>query len=104
MSINDISNPDMVLKLANHYYGKDIFLSNRKNKKYAIEDDKGRFIHFGSTMGDYTKHKDAKRRQNYLTRASNIKGDWAADRYSPNVLSIVLLWDGYDYLKDKGIL
>lgn len=104
MSINSISNPDIVVKLARKYYNKDIYLSNRKNKKYAIEDDDGNFIHFGSNMEDFTKHGDETRRRNYLTRASNIKGNWAKDKYSPNMLSIILSWDGYDYLKDKGIL
>ncbi len=47
---------------------------------------------------DYTKHKDKKRRLNYLKRASNIKGNWSQNPFSPNMLSIILLWDGYDYL------
>jgi hypothetical protein len=41
---------------------------------------------------DYTKHKDDKRRQNYLLRASNIKGDWGKNPYSPNSLIFNLLW------------
>lgn len=41
---------------------------------------------------DYTKHHDDKRRKNYLTRANSIKGNWRTDKYSPNNLSIHLLW------------
>jgi len=42
---------------------------------------------------DYTKHKDETRRLNYLLRASNIKGNWINNPYSPNFLSINLLWN-----------
>ena len=41
---------------------------------------------------DYTKHKDDDRRQRYLARATKIKGDWKEDKYSPNNLSIHILW------------
>jgi len=41
---------------------------------------------------DFTKHKNLKRRQNYLTRSTNIKGDWKKNKYSPNNLSIHILW------------
>jgi hypothetical protein len=56
-------------------------------------DDK--VVHFGAFgMEDYTKHQDEKRRSNYLARATKIKGDWKNDKYSPNNLSIHLLWNG----------
>jgi hypothetical protein len=48
---------------------------------------------------DYTKYiqydkKDANiHRNRYLNRALNIKGDWKNDHYSPNYLSILLLWE-----------
>ena len=65
-----------------------------------VFDEQGKKIHFGSMLyQDYTKHKDKKRRKNYLKRASNIKGNWRQNPFSPNMLSIILLWDGYDYLK-----
>jgi hypothetical protein len=41
---------------------------------------------------DYTKHKDPVRRQAYLKRATKIKGDWKDNKYSPNNLSINILW------------
>ena len=100
--ICEVSNPKMVLKQLEKYYGDevDLYLSTSKNKKYMVFDEQGKKIHFGSMLyQDYTKHKDKKRRKNYLKRASNIKGNWRQNPFSPNMLSIILLWDGYDYLK-----
>ena len=100
--ICEVSNPDVVLKQLEKYYGDDVdlYLSSSKNKKYMVFDEQGKKIHFGSILyEDYTKHKDKKRRLNYLKRASNIKGNWRQNPFSPNMLSIILLWDGYDYLK-----
>ena len=99
--ICEVSNPDVVLKQLKKYYGDevDLYLSSSKNKKYMVFDEQGKKIHFGSILyEDYTKHKDKKRRLNYLKRASNIKGNWRQNPFSPNMLSIILLWDGYDYL------
>ena len=100
--ICEVSNPEMVLKQLEKYYGDevDLYLSTSKNKKYMVFNEDGKKIHFGSIIHeDYTKHKDKKRRKNYLKRASNIKGNWRQNPFSPNMLSIILLWDGYDYLK-----
>ena len=99
--ICEVSNPKMVLKQLEKYYGDevDLYLSTSKNKKYMVFSEQGKKIHFGSIIHeDYTKHKDKKRRLNYLKRASNIKGNWRQNPFSPNMLSIILLWDGYDYL------
>ena len=41
---------------------------------------------------DYTKHRDEKRRMNYLLWASNMRGNWKDDPYSPNNLATSLLW------------
>ena len=94
-----ISNPKEVIKKAQHYFNNPnikVYLSNRKNKKYAIYDPNNKKLtHFGQfnpPMEDYTMHKDDKRRQNYLVRASHIKGDWKNNPYSANNLSINLLW------------
>lgn len=76
-------------------YDKDVYISTRQNKKYMIEDDDGNMVHFGSfnpPMEDYTKHRDKIRQQNYLNRAYHIRGDWKNNKYSPNNLSINLLW------------
>ena len=48
-----------------------------------------KWFHFGSTMSDYTRHGDTKRRTNFKTR--NKK--WAdADIYTPAYASYYLLW------------
>lgn len=90
------SNPDEVYYRARKIYGPKTFLSvsTRKDKKYMIYDElNDKFVHFGQ-MGyeDYTKHKNEDRRMNYLLRASNIRGNWKDNPYSPNNLSINLLW------------
>jgi hypothetical protein len=50
-------------------------------------------IHFGQ-MGyeDFTKYGDRDRRDNYLKRTENIRGDWKQNKYSPNSLSRNVLW------------
>jgi len=59
-----------------------------------------KYVHFGA-MGyfDYTKYiqlfdfKTANEHRNrYLKRALNIKGTWKDNPYSPNNLSMLLLW------------
>ena len=53
----------------------------------------GKAVHFGQIgYEDYTKHNDLNRRNAYLARATRIKGNWKDDPYSPNSLSINLLW------------
>ena len=41
---------------------------------------------------DFTKHKNEERRQDYLSRATKIKGNWKNNKYSPNNLAINILW------------
>ena len=92
------SNPKIVLKKAKLIFGPNVKLavSTRENKKYQIYNPNiNKWVHFGSfnpPMEDYTYHKDEERRMNYILRASNIKGNWKDDSYSPNNLSIHLLW------------
>ena len=51
--------------------------------------DKNKWFHFGSTMTDWTRHGDTRRRINFLIR--NQK--WAdADIYSSAYASYYLLW------------
>jgi hypothetical protein len=81
--------------MADKYLGKDIpiYLSNKKDKKYMVENPEGKFISFGQLgFEDFTKHKNKTRRKNYLTRSRKIIGNWKSDKYSPNNLSIHLLW------------
>jgi hypothetical protein len=59
----------------------------------VLNPNTNKWVHFGAIpFTDYTKHKDKTRRQRYLNRANNIKGNWVNDKYSPNNLSIHLLW------------
>jgi len=91
-----MSDPERVLQNAKEYFGKEITLypSSRKDKKYMIQKPDGKMVHFGQQGAeDFTYHKNETRRQNYLNRASNIKGNWKDNKYSPNNLSINLLWN-----------
>jgi hypothetical protein len=104
MNLNDYSDFETVLSRAKHYYGENVILmqSTRKTKKYMIFDPYNKkYVRFGA-MGylDYTKYikiYDLKRanehRIRYLKRALKIKGEWMNNAYSPNYLSMLLLWD-----------
>lgn len=89
------SDPIEVQRRAYQLFGRhrgELWLSSRKDKKYMIYDG-SKFVHFGQMFyEDFTKHKNFIRRENYLKRASQIKGDWESNPYSPNNLSIFLLW------------
>lgn len=92
------STPKIAQQRAYKYLGKSAVLypSTRKHKKYMIQNANtptGRWVHFGQLgYEDFTKHHDTHRRKNYLTRASNIRGDWKRDPYSANNLAIHVLW------------
>ena len=93
-----VSNPEKVKKNMKKYFKKDVpelFISNRKNKKYMILNPiTNKFVHFGSLIyQDFTKHQNLERQKAYLIRASNIRGNWKSDKYSPNNLSMYLLWN-----------
>jgi hypothetical protein len=93
--IRFFSDPQQAQARAEEYLGKNIklHLSTKKNKKYMIQDPTGKWVHFGQFgMYDFTKHKDEARRQRYLKRATHIKGKWKKNPYSPNNLSIHVLW------------
>lgn len=90
------SDPVKVMRNANEYFGKDIYiyLSSKDNKKYMIKNPTtDKWVHFGQMYyEDYTKHNNDKRRDNYLNRSGKIKGDWKHNKYSANNLSRNLLW------------
>ena len=90
------SNPRIAQQKAIQYLGKEAILYPAKNpnKKYRIYDPiKNKYIEFGdSNYEDFTKHQDPIRRQRYLARATKIKGRWRDNPYSPNNLSINILW------------
>ena len=90
------SEPLIAQANAYKYLGNDakIYFSNRKGKKYKIfNPNTNKFVHFGAIgYQDYTKHQEPRRRERYLARATNTKGQWRNDPYSPNNLSINILW------------
>ena len=90
------SDPERVVKNARRYFGMDvpIYISTRPKKKFMIQRPDGKFIHFGEKgYQDFTAHLDKTRQLNYTNRASNIKGDWRDDPFSPNNLSLAILWE-----------
>jgi hypothetical protein len=90
------SNPKKVQEKAKKYLGDGgvIYRSIKKDKKYMVYNpNTEKWIHFGQiNYEDFTKHKDEKRRQNYLKRTANMRGNWKDDKYSANNLSRNLLW------------
>ena len=78
------------------YKGDDdaeIYLSERKDKKFCVVAPDGKTVHFGQKgYDDFTKHQNQQRRENYLNRATNIRGNWRNNKYSANNLAINLLW------------
>ena len=92
-NLNKYSDFKKVNNKANQLYNRSVFISTRKDKKYMIMNDSKKFIHFGQLgYEDFTKHMDENRRRLYLARATKIKGNWKTDKFSPNNLSINLLW------------
>jgi hypothetical protein len=88
--VSDIRKVNQLSKLI---YKKPVETSTRKNKKYMILNDDNKYVHFGdSRYEDFTQHKNKDRQQNYLKRSSNIKGNWKNNKYSPNNLSMNILW------------
>ena len=75
--MDKVSDIKKVNKLSRMIYQKTVEPSTRKNKKYMIMNDENKLVHFGDLRyQDYTKHQDLKRLNNYLSRATKIKGNW----------------------------
>lgn len=90
--LSDYSDIDEVQRNARKYLGKEVQPSTRKGKKFMVYDGT-KWVHFGALgYEDFTKHKDSARRDRYRKRAFNIKGKWRENNYSPNNLSINILW------------
>lgn len=95
-----ISDPAEVKRRFEKYRGSTkatIEPSPRDDKKYLVRvasasGVRGRAIHIGSKLADFTKHADEARRKSYLARSAGIKGDWRDDKWSANNLSRALLW------------
>ena len=98
LKLTEVSDPLRVNSNLKKYFKNDkhkpvLFLSTRKDKKYMIIDPSGKYIHFGDkNYKDFTNHEDINRQTRYLSRANKIKGNWIGNKYSPNNLSINLLW------------
>jgi len=94
--ILNFSNPIKVFKKAKQQFGPNtiIAISDKPDKKYKIlNPTTNKYIYFGQFGAtDYTKSCDEIKRQNYLKRSANIKGNWKDNPYSPNNLSRNLLW------------
>jgi hypothetical protein len=90
------SNPEKVAEMARKYLGDMavVFRSTKPKKKYMIFDPVNKkWVFFGEiNYEDFTKHKDEKRRENYLTRTASMKGNWKNNKYSANNLSRNILW------------
>ena len=92
------SNPISAQRAAYRYLGKEAVIYKSKNpkKKYMIFDPyNDKWVYFGTmepAYEDFTKHKDPERRKSYLSRAGNMLGNWKSNPYSPNNLSINVLW------------
>ena len=90
------SNPRTAQHMAYKYLGKTakLFPARNSAKKYSIYDPiNKKWVNFGQIgYEDYTKHRDKKRRHNYLTRSKSIRGNWKNIKYSPNNLSREILW------------
>ena len=83
------------LKKAIKYLGPNAILyEGTGNKKYKIFDENNlKWVQFGNiNYKDFTFTNDLNKRKNYLSRSSKIKGDWEDNKYSPNNLSIHILW------------
>ncbi len=67
--------------------------SKKPDKKFDAIIDGKKTISFGdSSYQDYTKHKDPKRRENYISRHS--KEDWSKSNIaSPAWMSRYILWE-----------
>ena len=74
-------------------YGQ-IYKSTNPKKKYMIYDIyNNKWVHFGQmNYEDYLHHKNYNRMLNYRRRATNINGEWRNNPFSPNNLSINILW------------
>jgi len=89
--LKQISNPAEVKRKFNSAsYNGTLAVSNRADKKYVYTSNKtGKKIHFGSTMSDYTSHKDKKRQAAFKARNAAWK---SAPKESAANLSYKLLW------------
>lgn len=84
-----LSNINIVQKNATRLGLGNVFVSPRKNKKYAIMVN-GKWVHFGdSRYADFTGHGDERRRELFRKR----NAEWAtANKNTAGFLAYHLLW------------
>ncbi len=75
-----VSNPKKVVENAIKYFNDPniiLYISTHKNKKYMLYDmGKTHKVHFGDIRySDFTKHNNLERREAYLRRATNLRGE-----------------------------
>ena len=102
-------NPDDYLIIVNYRAKKlgynEMFFSDDNKHKIMTLNDKGLLVKFGSAinndyiiyrllenMGEVKKGTANIKRKSYLSRATNIKGNWKKNKYSKNNLAINILW------------
>jgi hypothetical protein len=94
--VMEYSDPKKALENAIKYLKKDIVfsLSTKPKKKYMVMNpDTMKWTHFGEIgYEDFLKHQDPIRKNNYLKRTANMKGNWKNDKYSANNLAREILW------------
>lgn len=98
--LNDVlyewTNPKEAQKKAFKYLGKNaiIYKSSNPKKKFMILDpNKNKMVHFGQiNFQDFLKHKNLDRRNRFLKRTANMRGEWRDNKYSANNLSREILW------------
>ena len=71
--------------------------AGKKGMVYVMKNGRKKLIHFGdSSMSDFTKHKDPKRRANYLRRSGGIRNKQGKltknDKNSANYWSRKVNW------------
>jgi len=99
-----VIDPNLYLKKANrqaklHGYPNVEFSDKPKYKLKILNPETDKYVYFGSAINNdfiiynMTNKAIAKEKQRlYLARATRIKGEWRNNSYSPNWLSICILW------------
>lgn len=71
--------------------------SPKRGKRYRViwykNGVKLRHTDFGSTMSNFTIHKNERRKQRYLDRFRTMIRRYRRDPYAPTTLSTMILWN-----------
>ena len=90
-----VSNPKVASERVKKLFGRKakLYLADDGVKKYKIQRPDGKWVKFGSIQyQDFLSHLDFERRDNYLRRATGMRGNWKENPYSANNLAIKVLW------------